>query len=134
MKSLSCKWFFAIQIASLWALLSYWPAPCEAAALPDLMIYAPASTPHIVYHTFDANDCTVAEGCVPVGTRRLLSFDTQTRNVGSADLILGNPATNSLFVFDPCHNHYHYVGFAEYRLRDSNSNLLVRGRKIGFCL
>src|SRR6266571_4710500 len=98
-------------------------------ALPDLIIYAPVSNPHIVMITFASNDCTVLEGCVPAGTRRLLAFDTQTRNIGAADLILGNPATNSLFVFDPCHNHYHYIGFAEYRLRDTNSNLVVKGRK-----
>ena len=98
------------------------------------MIYGPATIPHVVYYTFDANDCTVKEGCVPAGTRRLLAFDTQTRNMGQADFIMGNPATNSLFVFDPCHNHYHFVGFAEYRLRDTNSNLVVLGKKIGFCL
>src|SRR2546422_2251449 len=106
----------------------------SGAALPALTIYAPASSPEIVFRTFSPTDCTVNEGCVPAGTRRLLSFTTQTRNMGDADLVMGNPATNSLFVFDPCHNHYHYSGFAEYRLLDSSSNLVVRGRKIGFCL
>src|SRR4051794_1781962 len=110
-------------------------APASLGApLPDLIIYAPDTTPHVVYRTFDSNDCTVNEGCVPAGTRRLLAFSTQTRNVGTADLVLGDPSTNRLFVFDPCHNHYHYVGFAEYRLRDSQSNLVVHGRKIGFCV
>src|SRR5438876_8522576 len=98
-----------------------WLCKSEA-ALPDLMIYAPATVPHIIYYTFESNDCTVAEGCVPAGPRRLLAFDTQTRNIGTADLIMGNPVTNSLFVFDPCHNHYHFIGFAEYRLLDTSSN------------
>jgi len=99
------------------------------------MIYGPASTPHVVYRTFSTNDCTVREGCAIAGIRRLLSFTTQTRNIGTADLIMGNPATNSLFYYDPCHNHYHFEGFAEYRLlRASDLTLVAPGRKIGFCL
>ena len=109
-------------------------ASLSAAGLPDLTIYAPAATPNVIYRTFATDDCTVNEGCVVPGVRRLLSFETDTRNVGSADLILGNPATNSLFVWDPCHMHYHYAGFAEYRLRDSNATVVVLGRKIGFCV
>src|SRR5438876_6348042 len=104
-------------------------------AYPDLTVYAPATTPHIVYRTFSATDCSVNEGCAVAGTRRLLVFNTQTRNIGTADLIMGNPATNRLFYYDPCHNHYHYEGFAEYRLlRASDFSLAVPGRKIGFCL
>jgi len=104
------------------------------AGLPDLTIYGPAAEPQVVYQTFATNDCAVNEGCVQPGTRRLLVFVTESRNGGTADLLLGNPATNSAFVFDPCHNHYHYYGFAEYRLLDTNFNLVVVGRKIGFCL
>ncbi|MDB6029915.1 MAG: hypothetical protein JWM16_253 [Verrucomicrobiales bacterium] len=103
-------------------------------ALPDLAIYYPAITPHIVYRNFGANDCEVQEGCVQPGVRRLLLFALQTRNIGTADLVMGNPATNSAFYYDSCHGHYHYEGFAEYRLRDTNSNLVLRGHKIGFCL
>jgi len=105
-----------------------------SAALPDLTIYAPSTAPQVVYQSFATNDCTVNEGCILPGTRRLLAFTTETRNVGTADLILGNPATNSAFVFDPCHNHYHYIGFAEYRLLDTNFTLVLTSRKIGFCL
>ena len=126
--------FYSLWLRPFPALILCAVALRGGAALPDLMIYGPATIPHVVYYTFDANDCTVKEGCVPAGTRRLLAFDTQTRNMGQADLIMGNPATNSLFVFDPCHNHYHFIGFAEYRLRDTNSNLVVLGKKIGFCL
>jgi hypothetical protein len=39
-----------------------------------------------------------------------------------------------LFYFDPCHGHYHYTDFAEYRLRRLDGSLAVLGRKIGFCL
>src|SRR5438045_134341 len=105
----------------------------SSGALPDLTIHGPAINPHVVTRTFDANDCTVNEGCVQPGTRKLLAFTAQTRNLG-ADLVLGDPATNSLFYYDPCHNHYHYEGFGEYRLRDLNSNLVLVGHKIGFCV
>src|SRR2546423_6362591 len=75
----------------------------KGAGSPDLAIYGPAATPHVVYRSFATNDCAVNEGCVEPGVRALLAFTSQTRNVGAADLVLGNPATNSLFVFDPCH-------------------------------
>ncbi len=117
----------AVIVCLMGAMSSY-------GALPDLSIYLPAANPHVVYRTFDPNDCTVLEGCVDAGTRRLLMFTSQTRNVGAADLVLGDPSTNSLFVYYACHNHYHYQGFAEYRLRDMNSNLVVRGHKLGFCV
>ena len=122
------------ESSSVAFLLTFAAPLLPGAALPDLTIYAPALNPHVVFRTFASNDCTVGEGCVQPGSRRLLSFTTQSRNIGLGDLVLGNPATNSAFVFDPCHNHYHYYGFAEYRLRDTNYNLVTLGKKIGFCL
>jgi hypothetical protein len=109
-------------------------APTAQAALPDLTMYGPAANPAVIYRTFDSSDCTVNEGCIPAGTRRLLIFTAQTRNVGTVDLVMGNPATNSLFVWDPCHGHYHFNGFAQYRLRDTSGTEVARGNKIGFCL
>ena len=98
------------------------------------MINSAQANPHVVYRTFAAGDCTVNEGCTEAGTRRLLVFTTVTRNIGTADLIMGDPSTNSLFYFDPCHGHYHYTDFAEYRLRRLDGSLAVVGHKIGFCL
>src|SRR4051794_883942 len=121
------------EVIARLAFLILLAAASASGALPDLTIYAPAINPHVVYRTFDANDCTVHEGCVQAGTRRLLAFTAQTRNLGD-DLVLGDPATNSLFYYDPCHNHYHYEGFGEYRLRDTNSNIVLVGHKIGFCV
>lgn len=106
----------------------------SAQNLPDLTVNPAEANPHVVYRTYAANDCTVLEGCAQPGTRRLLVFTTVTRNIGTADLIMGDPSTNSLFFFDPCHGHYHYTGFAEYRLRRTDGTLAVLGHKIGFCL
>ncbi len=104
--------------------------------LADLIIWGPSANPVIISRTFSPGDCEVVEGCEVVGTRRLLSFNTETRNVGSGDLVVGNPATNSLFVWAKCHQHYHFEKFAEYHLLDLSGNVVPSafGHKVGFCL
>jgi Lysyl oxidase len=103
-------------------------------ALPDLIIWGPSANPTTIVRTFAATDCEVVEGCEPVGTRTLLSFTTETRNIGGGDLVMGNPATNSLFIWATCHQHYHFEQFASYSLLDANSNVVASGHKVGFCL
>lgn len=103
-------------------------------AQPDLIIWGPALNPKIVTTNFTSTDCAVVEGCVVAGTRRLLVFDTESRNIGNADLYLGNPATNSLFEYQACHRHYHFRDFAHYRLIDPLRNQMTLGLKVGFCL
>jgi subtilisin-like proprotein convertase family protein len=105
----------------------------RAQPLPDLILWAPAANPSIATQSFSSNSCEVAEGCVQPGTRRLLKFSTETRNIGAADLVLGNPVGNPLFDYDPCHGHYHFAEFADYRLLNSNG-VVTAGGKIGFCL
>jgi hypothetical protein len=103
-------------------------------ALPDLIIWGPAVSPSITSRTFTTTDCEVLEGCETAGTHRLLTFNTESRNIGSGDLMLGNPATNKLFVWASCHGHYHFEQFAEYNLLDTNGNVAATGHKVGFCL
>lgn len=109
-------------------------------SLPDLIVWGPATAPYITTTTFSANNCQVLEGCAVAGTRRLLRFNMETRNVGAADLVIGDPATNSLFYFATCHAHYHFESFAQYTLLDTNLNPVVLGtnvvvgRKVGFCI
>jgi hypothetical protein len=76
------------------------------------------------------------EGCVSgAGLRRLLHFSVVTPNVGTADLIFGDPSQNpTLFQYSPCHMHYHFSGYALYRLLDSDGNPVLVGRKRAFCL
>jgi hypothetical protein len=104
--------------------------------LADLVIWGQSANPIIFDRTFSATDCEVVEGCEVPGTRRLLSFNTETRNIGSGDLVLGNPATNSLFVWAKCHQHYHFEKFAEYHLLDLSGNVVTNafGHKVGFCM
>jgi len=85
---------------------------------------------------FSSSSCAVQEGCVAgPGKRKLLHFAVATPNVGEADLVLGNPADHpELFVYSPCHMHYHFQGYALYELLDSSGVVVLRGRKQAFCL
>jgi hypothetical protein len=103
-------------------------------ALPDLIIWGPSANPTNIIRTFSSNDCEVVEGCEPVGTRSLLAFTTETRNIGAGDLVMGNPANNPLFIWAACHQHYHFEQFASYSLLDSSNNVVASGHKVGFCL
>ena len=105
-----------------------------ALALPDLIAWGPAASPTVISRTFSSFDCEVVEGCATAGTHRLLSWSTETRNIGSGDLIIGNPATNSLFRWASCHQHYHFEQFMQYNLIDTNGNIAATGHKVGFCL
>lgn len=118
-------------------------------ALPDLIIWGPAAIPQIITRTFtsntsDANYCDYAEGCATLGTRTLLTFTTETRNIGAGDLVMGSPTNNALFYWASCHKHWHFEHFANYNLLTTNGDLVyatnggvgtqVIGHKVGFCL
>ena len=106
---------------------------------PDLFMDQPALFSSLTSTTLTNGDaCLVNEGCLQsnVGTRQILRFTTRIANIGTQDYFIGVPnASNSQFTFDPCHNHYHYAGYAEYLLFDSNGNLMPNiGFKNGFCV
>jgi hypothetical protein len=44
------------------------------------------------------------------------------------------PEGNPDFEFQECHGHFHFKGFASYRLLDAQGQPLVLGRKVSFCL
>lgn len=89
---------------------------------------------------FNDNPCLLQEGCVTgFGMRHIIRFDTRFTNVGNRDYYIGpkpsdpnEPSTQ--FVFDPCHGHWHYVGYAEYVLFNSAGKRLAIGSKNGFCI
>src|ERR1051326_5561656 len=92
----------------------------QSKELPDLTIDGDRLQASIDFKTkqFRSSDCAVEEGCVSgTGKRRLMRFDVATPNIGTADLLLGNPAERpDLFTFSPCHMHYHLNGYALYEL------------------
>jgi hypothetical protein len=102
----------------------------------DLIAWQPVLDPYLVTETFEAGiDCEVDEGLISPGTHRLLRFRTQTRNVGGGDLDVPTPAERpDLFEFHECHGHFHFLGFASYRLLDSIGEEVAAGQKASFCL
>jgi len=87
---------------------------------------------------FPADSCELDpdEACVGApGDRRLLRFSIETPNIGTGDLFLGTPsAGNDAFQFSACHNHYHFVGYAEYQLINTAGGTVGAGQKQAFCL
>ncbi|MEW5852683.1 MAG: lysyl oxidase family protein [Myxococcota bacterium] len=105
--------------------------------LPDLSVdqHALEVSVQTQYANFPADDCAIAEECVRGrGARRLLRFKTTTPNLGNADLVMGDPEGNARFEYSSCHEHYHFRGYANYRLLDLDGNDVVTGRKQAFCL
>jgi hypothetical protein len=115
----------------------------DAPRLPDLLVDSDAIGPSLKLDEVDfaATDCAVQEACVlAAGKRRVLRFDGDIENLGSADLHIGNPLNNPLFSFDECHQHYHLENIMLYELLDSTGrpvvgdNGAIVSRKQGFCI
>lgn len=106
--------------------------------LPDLTVDGRRAMSSVQIQTleFAASSCEIMEGCVRTpGRRRLLRFDTMTPNVGAGDMHLGRPSrTDPRFEYSSCHGHYHFNGYARYRLLDARGNLVASGHKQAFCL
>jgi Lysyl oxidase/Bacterial pre-peptidase C-terminal domain/Chitobiase/beta-hexosaminidase C-terminal domain len=101
----------------------------------DLIVWEPVLNPYLSTETFEAMDCEVKEGMITAGTHRLLRFSTETRNIGGVDLHVPTPQERpDLFEFQECHGHYHFLGFASYRLLNDIGEEVAAGRKVSFCL
>ena len=125
-------WYVALRGRSFFSGVSV-----SALARPagvDLIAWQPALQPYVSEETFSEEDCEVQEGMTTAGTHTLLRFNTETRNIGSSDLVMPSPVNNPAFEFAECHGHYHFKGFARYRLLDGNGIEVATGRKVSFCL
>lgn len=84
--------------------------------------------------------CTVEEGCLRgLGIRDVIRFTTHITNIGDDDFYIGetpddNNTPSTQFIWDPCHHHWHYQGYAEYVLFDANGLRIPIGSKAGFCV
>src|SRR6266849_412806 len=67
---------------------------------------------------FGGSTCTVRENCVTSpGKHQLVRFNASVANIGKTALVIGNPAScGNLFIFDECHQHFHFRNFADYRM------------------
>ena len=90
---------------------------------------------------FAADDCAFVEGSIAQpGLRRLLRFDTVIANYGEFPATIGDPSdpeppfTAADFEWSPCHQHFHFTGYADYELRDVSGAAVGTGHKQAFCL
>jgi len=89
--------------------------------LPDLIVdrHLLRAQCYVTEESFDAQSCSVVEGCVSApGTHLLLRFMSSTPNVGTADLFIGDPSqcVGDLYRFSECHQHLHFKEYSDYRL------------------
>lgn len=108
---------------------------------PDLVVNSNLLRTSFKFDSLMNNDaCYIQEGCLKgFGKRYIMRFSTRIDNIGSADYYIGKPPANpsvpsTQWIWDPCHNHWHYVGYAEYLLFDKNGNPIPAGFKAGFCV
>ncbi|MCC6252210.1 MAG: T9SS type A sorting domain-containing protein [Bacteroidia bacterium] len=112
----------------------YFPDPgCQG---PDLELDSMSLINSLTLQTIVAQNCDVQEGCLlNYGTRKVLSFTSKIFNYGTLDYYIGNPTTQpGMFNTSNCHGHAHYEGYGDYRLYDSNNNVIPAGHKNGFCV
>ncbi len=90
------------------------------------------------------SNCLIEERCISsTGDRKLLKFNTTIANIGTKDFVIGIPSNNDpRWNLNNCHEttndpnvrhpHYHYEGYAHYRLFDSEGKEQAIGFKSGF--
>ena len=118
-----------------------YPGDPECPNAPDLIVLQQPLLNTISLGSLNNTDaCFIAEGCLRgFGQRALIEFTTHIQNIGNEDYFIGETpndpnAPTDQFVWDPCHNHWHYRGYAEYVLFDAAGNNVPVGSKNGFCV
>ena len=116
-------------------------APVRAQGLPDMIVDTVTLQQNWLVRdeNLPADACSVLEGGVTPGVRRIIRFTVTTPNVGTADINVGNPAdhiaaNDGLFEFATCHQHYHFRNYAKYELIDPRTGQVWKAAKRGFCM
>ena len=129
------------------------PSRSDLDGSADLVVDRAATEQHWVVRdeNLPAEFCSVQEGGVTPGMRRLIRFTVTTPNIGDADVFVGNPIDHmdpngdgdfadqdGMFEFASCHNHFHFQNYATYRLierlPDGSDGKVWRSAKKGFCM
>jgi hypothetical protein len=115
--------------------------PAQAQGLPDLIVRTDIMERQWVVRDekLSPEFCSVIEGEVTPGLRRLVRFTVMTANVGTADINIGDPrvhyeANDGLFEFASCHEHFHFRNYATYELVDPRTGKVWKAAKRGFCM
>lgn len=112
----------------------------DTTGTPDLIVSDKLGSQWVVREeNLDPTFCSVEEGGVTPGWRKLIRFTVTTPNIGDADLYVGDPnehiaANDGLFEFAECHHHYHFKHYALYQLIDPKSGFVWKAAKRGFCM
>jgi hypothetical protein len=111
------------------------PQSESGCSLPDLTVDEGALARNTYLEEIDSTQCEVSEGCLDgTGKRKVVRFDASIPNKGARDLVLGNPDAGGPFTWATCHKHYHFTGFAHYRLvSDADNKVILTARKQAFC-
>ena len=129
------------------------PTKVDLVGSPDLVVDYNATAQHwlVREEKLPFEFCSVQEGGVTPGLRRLLRFTVTTPNIGDADVFVGDPLAHmdpngdgsfadqdGMFEFASCHNHFHFQNYAVYRLierrADGSDGKIWRSSKRGFCM
>jgi hypothetical protein len=125
------------------------PARVDTIGAADLIVNEKVLQSHWVVRDeyLPAGFCSVEEGNVTPGYRRLLRIAVSTPNVGDADVYIGSPLAHmdpngdgsfadrdGLFEFADCHEHFHFQHYATYKLIDPVTGRVWRAAKRGFCM
>ena len=139
----NAHWWSGSAAVVIVVLVLVWATPARSGKLtgPDLIVRT-----DVLSHQWVVRDenlpstfCSVQEGNVTPGLRRLIRFTVMTPNVGDTDIALGDPnshvaADDGLYELAPCHKHYHFKHYATYELIDPGTGFVWRAAKRGFCM
>lgn len=107
-------------------------------AMPDLVIDEKRLAEEILFDTLQVSpqSCSFIEKCVGgTGTRKVVRFSVEAKNQGQATVVVPSPPERpDLFIFSPCHGHYHFSGFASYWLLDKEGKEILQGQKQAYCM
>lgn len=130
----------AMGLAGLYAQNSGWSS-LDLDGSPDLVVDTELLKSQWVVRDekLDAAACSVEEGGVTPGVRRLIRFTVSTPNIGDADIYVGDPQAHvaindGLFELAACHQHYHFRHYAIYELVDPATGKVWKAAKRGFCM
>jgi hypothetical protein len=115
--------------------------PAAAQGMPDMIVRTDILEHQWVVRTekLAATFCSVIEGGVQPGDRKLVRFTVTTANIGDADIFVGDPlshyeAGDGLFELATCHEHFHFRNYAQYELIDPATGKVWKAAKAGFCM
>ena len=107
-------------------------------ARPDLIISKARLAGEILFDTLDVSpaSCTLVEQCVGgTGLRQLMRFSVEAVNQGQATMKMPPQKLRpDLFEWSSCHGHYHFNGFAVFRLLRLDGTVVLEGGKRAYCM